>query len=70
MHTVLDNRPDLYLDEMRLELEQVCGVSVSLPTIWRTLVKSGYTMKKVCCDFVVNILVNLLLYTTALSSCD
>jgi hypothetical protein len=47
MHAVLDNKPDLYLDEMRLELEQVCGVSVSLPTIWRNLVKSGYTMKKV-----------------------
>ena len=47
MHMALNNAPDLYLDELRLELEQVCGVAVSLQTIWRTLIKSGYTIKKV-----------------------
>lgn len=40
--------PDLYLNELRLELLETCGVSVSLATIWRTLIKGGYTMKKVC----------------------
>ena len=40
--------PDLYLDELRTELLETCGVSVSLATIWRTLIKGGYTMKKVC----------------------
>jgi transposase len=48
LHTTLNKTPDLYLDELRLELEQMCGVSVSMSTIWRTLVKSGYTMKKAC----------------------
>ena len=48
LHAALNKTPDLYLDELRLELEQMCGVSVSMSTIWRTLVKSGYTMKKAC----------------------
>ena len=37
----------MYLDELRLELQEVCGVSISLSTIWRTLKKGGYSMKKV-----------------------
>ena len=40
--------PDLYLDKLRLELEQIHGVSMSLSTIWRALINGGYTMKKVC----------------------
>jgi transposase len=44
----VNNMPDLYLDELRLELQETCGVSVSMSTIWRTLVKGGYSMKKVC----------------------
>jgi hypothetical protein len=44
----LKNTPDLYLDELREELKAECGVSVNLSTIWRTLVRSGYSMKKVC----------------------
>jgi hypothetical protein len=43
----LSNTPDLYLDELRWELQEVCGVSVSVSTIWRTLIKGGYSMKKV-----------------------
>ncbi|KAF8587505.1 hypothetical protein K439DRAFT_1337924 [Ramaria rubella] len=43
----LNRSCDLYLDELRDSLEQVCGVSVSLPTVWRSLRRSGWTMKKV-----------------------
>ena len=43
----LSSTPDLYLDELRLELQEKFGVSVSLSTIWRTLRKGGYSMKKV-----------------------
>lgn len=43
----LSSTPDLYLDELQLELQETCGVSVSIPTVWRALVKGGYTMKKV-----------------------
>ena len=39
--------PDLYLDEMRLELEATFGKPVSISMIWRTLTAAGYTMKKV-----------------------
>ena len=39
--------PDLYLDELQLELQQTSGVDVSISTIWRTLVKGGFSMKKV-----------------------
>ncbi len=46
--TTLENTPDLYLDELCEELKAECGVSVSLSTIWRTLVCSGYSIKKVC----------------------
>jgi len=45
---MLDNTPDLYLDELCLDLQQTCGISVLILTIWRTLVKGGYSMKKVC----------------------
>ena len=39
--------PDLYLDELRLELQETCGVSIAMSTIWRTLQSGGYWMKKV-----------------------
>jgi hypothetical protein len=45
---ILDERPDVYLDELRQELLDTCGVSVSESTVWRTLIKGGYSMKKVC----------------------
>jgi len=47
LFNTLNSTPDLYLDELRLELQEKLGVSVSLSTIWRTLKKSGYSMKKV-----------------------
>jgi hypothetical protein len=43
----LSSTPDLYLDELRLELEATLGTAVSLSTIWRTLKDGGFTMKKV-----------------------
>jgi hypothetical protein len=47
LHATLDNTPDLYLDELCEELKEECGVSVDISTIWRTLVQSSYSMKKV-----------------------
>ncbi|KAF8578853.1 hypothetical protein K439DRAFT_1526968 [Ramaria rubella] len=43
----LNRSYDLYLGELWDSLEQVCGVSVSLPMVWRSLRRSGWTMKKV-----------------------
>ena len=48
LFTTVTKKPDLYLDELRMELEAKCGVSVSLNTVWRTLQTGGFTMKKVC----------------------
>jgi len=39
--------PDLYLDELRGLLEECCGVCVSNSMLWRTLRRSGFTMKKI-----------------------
>jgi hypothetical protein len=39
--------PDIYLDELRETLSTHCGVNVSESTVWRTLRRAGFTMKKV-----------------------
>jgi hypothetical protein len=49
LHGSLDKNCDLYLDELRQSLKERCGISVSLPTVWRALNRSGYTMKRVMC---------------------
>ncbi|KAG9088325.1 hypothetical protein FRC06_002093 [Ceratobasidium sp. 370] len=37
----ITNNPDTFLDELREELSEVCGVNVSLGAVWRTLHDSG-----------------------------
>jgi transposase len=39
--------PDMYLDELREILAITCGVNASPSTLWRTLHRAGFTMKKV-----------------------
>jgi transposase len=43
----MNESPDLYLDELCQDLELHTGKSVSVPTIWRTLQRAGYSKKKV-----------------------
>ena len=50
----LKEAPDLYLDELRQELAISTGVWGSIPTVWRTLRRTGYTMKKVCDPNIVS----------------
>ena len=38
---------DAYLDELQNQLEDMCHVKVSMPTIWRALRREGFTMKRV-----------------------
>ncbi|KIK75344.1 hypothetical protein PAXRUDRAFT_44168, partial [Paxillus rubicundulus Ve08.2h10] len=38
--------PDLYLDELQEMLAVSCGHTVSHATIWHTLRRAGFTMKK------------------------
>ena len=47
MFAMLNDTPDLYLDELKQELQDICGVAVSKQTIWRTLIECGCRMKKV-----------------------
>ncbi|KAJ7161101.1 Homeodomain-like protein [Mycena filopes] len=49
LHGCLDQSCDKYLEELQLGLEETCGRTVSLSTIWRALKRSGYTMVKVRC---------------------
>ena len=39
--------PDAYLDELRDALRKRAGKDVSVTTVWRTLRRSGFTMKQV-----------------------
>jgi transposase len=47
LHAIINDKPDVYLDKLCLELLETCGVSVMTSTIWQTLVKGGFSMKKV-----------------------
>lgn len=48
-------QPDYYLDELQEIMNTTCGVEVSKATVWRTLHKAGFTMKKVRFAAVVDI---------------
>ncbi|KAJ6472760.1 hypothetical protein C8R47DRAFT_1076912 [Mycena vitilis] len=43
----VDATCDAYLDELQESLEAICGAEISQATIWRTLRRKGYRMKKV-----------------------
>lgn len=42
----------MYTDELQQELKEKHGVSVATSTIWRALVRGGYSMKKVCSKLI------------------
>jgi len=46
LFTSVKDIPDVYLEELKLQLEHDTGCQVSLATIWRALRKGGLTMKK------------------------
>ncbi|KAJ7884249.1 hypothetical protein B0H13DRAFT_1559589, partial [Mycena leptocephala] len=48
----VDHSCDTYLDELQESLGAICGAEVSLSTIWRTLRKKGYRMKKITCKAI------------------
>ena len=48
LHGSLSRNCDGYLDELRAGLAAMCGIHVSISSVWRALRRSGYTMKKVC----------------------
>ena len=52
LYGTLSSMPDVYLDELQQELKEKHGVSVATSTIWRALVRGGYSMKKVCSKLI------------------
>ena len=50
----INNTCDIYLDELKDSLGMICGKDVSESTIWRTLKRCGYRMKKVSKDLPSN----------------
>ena len=48
MFNAVNNVPDIYLDELQMDLQDTFGVAIDKSTIWRKLRHGGYTMKKVC----------------------
>jgi len=52
LQSIVDDNPELYLDEIVEELVKISGVYLSLKTIWTALHdKCGYSLQ-VCCDRV------------------
>ena len=43
----ISHSPDAYLDELRTQLEEACGVKVHESTVWKALKRRGFTLKKV-----------------------
>ncbi|KAJ7216207.1 hypothetical protein B0H12DRAFT_990952, partial [Mycena haematopus] len=43
----VDRTCDMYLDELQESLGAICGAEASQATIWRTLRRQGYRMKKI-----------------------
>ena len=45
MFNAVNNFPDIYLDELQLELQDTFGMTVDKSTIWRNLRRGGFMMK-------------------------
>ena len=51
---MVNQKPDIYLDELQELLTERSGVHVHESTIWRALTRSGFTMKKVWIKCILN----------------
>ncbi len=50
----VERKPDIMLDELRTQLESICGVVTTNWTISRSLRRRGYTRKRVSCDMALS----------------
>jgi hypothetical protein len=48
LHDCIERQSDTSLMELQTELREVFNITVSLPTVLRSLQREGYTMKTVC----------------------
>lgn len=51
MLALIEHAPDIYLDEIQEQLQDLHDVDISLATIWRTLKRLGIGSKKVLTPF-------------------
>ncbi|KAH7908818.1 hypothetical protein BJ138DRAFT_1156804 [Hygrophoropsis aurantiaca] len=47
----VEKAPNVYLDELKQQREDVMGTRVSLATVWRTLRNTDHTMKKSTAEY-------------------
>lgn len=47
LFAMVEDMPDMYLEELCVQLQSHSGIQVSTSMIWRALTRGGYTMKKV-----------------------
>ena len=48
MLALIEQSPDIYLDEIQEGLQELHDIEISLSSIWRTLRRLGMSAKKVC----------------------
>ncbi|CAG8781767.1 432_t:CDS:1, partial [Dentiscutata erythropus] len=53
LRNIIQENPDLYLEEIISQMEIQCGKTVSISTMWRSLAYCGITWKKVFNLFIV-----------------
>jgi len=56
---MIKEKPDIYLDEMVIEMKRRTNKEVSVSTIWRYLKYCGITHKKVKRFIIINLIINL-----------
>ncbi|KAG1777588.1 hypothetical protein EV702DRAFT_938521, partial [Suillus placidus] len=47
LEACIEQQPDILLTEMQDQLQEICGIEVSIATISRTICRRGFTCKKV-----------------------
>jgi hypothetical protein len=47
---------DLYLEDLQEFIQLYQGKDMSTATVWRTLDRAGFTMKKVCALFCIHVM--------------
>jgi hypothetical protein len=47
LESCIERQPDIFLTEMQDQLQEICGVDISISTISRTIRRRGFTRKKI-----------------------
>ncbi|KAJ8596082.1 hypothetical protein M405DRAFT_722282, partial [Rhizopogon salebrosus TDB-379] len=47
LESCIERQPDIFLTEMQDQLQEICGVDISISTISSTIRRRGFTRKKI-----------------------